>query len=120
MVGLSMETWNTEWAALMVSGRQSVKDCRLGWAIISYGLRYFLESFFDGRVVQKYCNLTNTNCLTWKSGGCCRRESAEGWYCLWALAISSLSVSCRLSRLSTKSQTREEAISRSGYTLRLG
>jgi len=48
VASLSIETWNTGWAALMVSGRQSVKDCTLGWAIISYGPRYFLESFFDG------------------------------------------------------------------------
>jgi len=46
--GSSIETWNTGWMALMVSGRQSVKDCRLDWAIISYGPRYFSESFFDG------------------------------------------------------------------------
>jgi len=51
VAGLSIETWNTGWAALMVFGRRSVKDCKLGWAIISYGPRYFLESFFDGRVV---------------------------------------------------------------------
>jgi len=69
--GSSIETRNTGWTALMVSGRRSVKDCRLGWAIISYGPRYFLESFFDGRVVRKYCDLTNTDCPTWKSGGCC-------------------------------------------------
>ena len=61
----------------MVSGRWSVKDCGLGWAIISYGPRYFLESFFDGRVIQKYCDLTNTDCPTWKSGGCRRHKSAE-------------------------------------------
>ena len=78
MAGSSIETWNTGWMALMVSGRQSVKDCRLGWAIILYGSRYFLESFFDGRVVWKYCDLTNTDCPTWKSGGCCQCESAEG------------------------------------------
>ena len=116
----SIETWNTGWIALMVSRRQSVKNCRLGWAIISYGLRYFSESFFDGRVVWKYYNLTNTNCLTWKSGGSCWWESAEGWYCLWALAISSLSMSCSLLRLSTKSQAQKETISHSKYTLKLG
>jgi len=30
MAGLSIETWNTGYMALMVSGRQSVKDCGLG------------------------------------------------------------------------------------------
>jgi len=64
VAGSSIETWNTEWVALMVSRRQSVKDCGLGWAIILYGPRYFSESFFDGRVVQKYCDLTNTDCPT--------------------------------------------------------
>ena len=120
MDGLSIETWNMGWTALMVSRRRSVKNCGLGWAIISYGPRYFLESFFDRRVVQKYCDLTNTDSPIWKFGGCCWRESAEGWYCLWALVISSLSVLCNLSRLTTKSWAREEAISRSGYTMRLG
>jgi len=62
----------------------------------------------------------NTGCLTWKSSGCCQRELAEGWYCIWALAISSLRVLCSSSRSTTKSQAREEAISRSGYTKRLG
>jgi len=78
VAGSSIETWNTGWMALMVSRRWSVKGCGLGWAIISYGPRYFSESFFDGRVVWKYCDLTNTDCPTWKSGGCCRRELAEG------------------------------------------
>jgi len=64
VAGSSIETWNTGWVALIVSGRQSVKDCGLGWAIISYGPRYFSESFFDGQVVRKYCDLTNTDCLT--------------------------------------------------------
>jgi len=85
-----------------------------------YGPRYFSESFFDGRVVRKYCDLTNTDCLAWKSGGCCQQESAEGLYCLWALAISSLSVLCSSSRSIMKSWAQEEAISRSGYTKRLG
>ena len=71
VAGLSIEIWNTGWVVFMVSRRQSVKDCGLGWAIISYGPRYFLESFFDRRVVRKYYDLTNTNCSTWKSGGCC-------------------------------------------------
>ena len=48
-----------------------------------------------------------------------RVSRGEGWYCLWALAISSLSMSCSLLRLSMKSQAQEEAISCSGYTLRL-
>ena len=39
----SIETWNTRWTALIVSGRQSVKDCGLGWVIILYDLRYFSE-----------------------------------------------------------------------------
>jgi len=117
--GSSIETWNMGWTALMVSGRWSMKDCGLGWAIISYGPRYFSKSFFDGCVVQKYCDLTNTDPPTWKSGGCCWRESAEGWYCLWALAISSLSILCNSSRSTMKSQAREEAMSRSGYTMRL-
>ena len=116
VAGSSIETWNTGWTALIVSGRRSVNDCGLSWAIISYGLRYFSESFFDGRVVQKYCNLTNTDCPAWKSGGCCQWESVEGLYCLWALAISSLSVLCSSSRSITKSQAREEAISCSGVT----
>jgi len=30
VAGSSIEIWNTGWAALMVSGRQSVKDCGLG------------------------------------------------------------------------------------------
>ena len=30
IAGSSIETWNTRWAALMMSGRQSVKDCELG------------------------------------------------------------------------------------------
>jgi len=85
-----------------------------------YGPRYFSESFFDGHVIWKYCDLTNTDCPAWKSGGCCRRESAEGLYCLWALAISVLSVLCSSSRSITKSRAREEAISHSGYTKRLG
>ena len=97
-----------------------MKDCGLGWAIISYGPRYFSESFFDRRVVRKYYDLTNTDCPAWKSGGCCRRESVEGLYCLWALVISSLSVLCSSSRSITKSWAREEAISGSGYTKRLG
>ena len=120
VAGSSMETWNTGWTALMVSGRRSVNDCGLGWAIILYGLRYFSESFFNGRVIWKYCDLTNTTCPAWKSSSCCRQESAEGLYCLWALAISSLSVLCSSSRSITKSRTREEAISRSRYTKRLG
>ena len=120
VAGSSIETWNTGWTALMVSGRWSVNDCRLGQAIILYSPRYFSESFFDGRVIRKYCDLTNTACPTWKSGGCCRRELVEGLYCLWVLAISSLSVLCSLSRSVTKSRAREEAISRSGYTKRLG
>ena len=78
VAGLSIETWNTGWAAFMVSGRRSVKDCGLGWAIISYGPRYFSESFFDGQVVQKYCDLTNADCSTWKSSGCCWCELAKG------------------------------------------
>jgi len=90
--------------ALIVSGRQRLNDCVLGRAIISYGPRYFSESFFDGRVVWKYCDLTNTDCPTWKSGACCQRESVEGLYCLWALAISSLSVLCSSSRSTTKSR----------------
>jgi len=92
----------------------------LGRAIISYGPRYFSESFFDGRVVWKYCDLTNTGSPTWKSGDCCRRELVEGWYCLWALAISSLSMLCSSSRLTTKLRAREKAISHSRYTKRLG
>ena len=119
VVGSSMETWNTGWTAFMVSGRRRVNDCRLGWAIISYGPRYFSESFFDGHVVRKYCDLTNTGCPTWKSGGCCRRELAKGLYCICALAISSLRVPYSPSRSTTKSRAREEAISHSGYTKRL-
>ena len=78
-----------------------------------------MESFFDGHVVRKYCDLTNTGCPTWKSGGCCRQELVEGWYCICALAISSLRVPCSSSRSTTKSRARKEAISRSGYTKRL-
>ena len=78
VAGSSIETWNTGWAALMVSGRRSVKDCGLGWAIVSYGPRYFSESFFDRRVVWKYCDLTNTDCLTWSLGGYHQCESVEG------------------------------------------
>ena len=115
-----IEMWNMGWTALMVSRRWSVNDYRLGWVIISYGPRYFLESFFNGRVVWKYCDLTNTDCPTWKSGCCCQQELVEGWYCLWTLAISSLSMLCSSSRSTIKSQAREEAISRSRYTLRLG
>ena len=120
MASLSIEMWNMEWTALMVSERQSMKDCRLGWAIISYGPRYFSESFFDRCVVWKYCDLTNTDSLIWKSSGCCQQESAESWYCFWALVIFSLSMLCSSSRLTMKSQVWEKAISRSGYTMRLG
>ena len=120
MDGSSIEMWNTGWMALIVSGRQSMKDCGLGWAIISYGPRYFLESFFNGRVVWKYCDLMNTDSPIWKFGDCCQQESVEGWYYLWALAISSLSVLCNSLRLTTKSRAWKEAISCSGYTMRLG
>ena len=34
------------------------EECDLGIAITSYGPRFFLESFFDGRVVWKYLALT--------------------------------------------------------------
>jgi len=120
MAGSSIETWNMGWTALMVSRRRRVNDYGLGWAIISYGPRYFSESFFNRCVVWKYCDLTNTDCLTWKSGGCCQWELVEGWYCIYALAISSLRVLCSSSRSIVKSWVQEEAISHSRYTKRLG
>jgi hypothetical protein len=53
VVGSSMEMWNTGWTEHMELGRQSVKECIPGHAMISYGLRYFSESFLDSLVVQK-------------------------------------------------------------------
>jgi len=53
VAGLSMDTWKTGWTEHMESGRQRVNDRVSGWAMISQGLRYFSESFFEGRVVWK-------------------------------------------------------------------
>jgi len=47
MAGSSIDTWKTGWTEHIDSGRQRMNDSILGWEIISQGLRYLLESFFE-------------------------------------------------------------------------
>ena len=51
----------------MESGRWIVNDSELTCVMIGYGPRFFLESFLEGQVNQKYLALTYTWLLTLKS-----------------------------------------------------
>jgi hypothetical protein len=61
----------------MELGRQSMNECIPGRAMISYGLRYFSESFLDGLVVRKNWALTKTLLPTANSGAESQHESAD-------------------------------------------
>ena len=69
----SRDTWKTGWIVWRCSGSHKVNECVPGWAMMLKGLRYFLESFLDGRVVQMYSALTNTCWPTRKSSAGKRR-----------------------------------------------
>ncbi len=56
--GSNWDMWKTGWMEWKCWGRQRVNEHELGIVIISYGPRFFSESFFDGQVVQKYFALT--------------------------------------------------------------
>ena len=50
---LSIDIWKTEWTECIDSERQKINNSIPGQEIILQSLRYFLESFFEGQVVQK-------------------------------------------------------------------
>ena len=77
------------WTEFMESGSWSVKEWEPACAMIVYGPRFFLESFFEGHIEQKYLALTNTWSLTLKSGARVCRASAGPWYHCWMWAIFS-------------------------------
>src|SRR5258705_13814766 len=56
--GSNWDMWKTGWMEQKCWGRRRVNKCEPGIAIISYGPRFFSESFFDGQVVWKYFTLT--------------------------------------------------------------
>jgi hypothetical protein len=55
--------------ACIVVGRQSVQNRGPTWLMISKGPRYFLESFFEGQVVQKNFAFTKALSPTLNSRG---------------------------------------------------
>ena len=75
--GSNMETWKTRCTARRLSGSCKVTEWEPGQAIISYGPRYFSESFLEGLVVRKNCALTNVWLPILNSGAGLCWESAE-------------------------------------------
>jgi hypothetical protein len=69
VLGSSMETWKTGCTACIVVGRRSVQDRGPTWLMMSKGPRYFSESFFEGRVVQKNFAFTKALSPTLNSKG---------------------------------------------------
>ena len=63
----------------MESGRQIVNDSEPTCTMIRYGPRFFLESFLEGQVDQKYLALTYTWLPTLKSGTGEHLASAGPW-----------------------------------------
>jgi hypothetical protein len=79
VLGSSIETWKTGCTACIVVGRQSVQDRGPTWLMISKGFRYFSESFFEGRVVQKNFAFTKALSPTLNFGGGIQFLSADCW-----------------------------------------
>jgi len=48
VVNMNINIWKTEWTEHIDSRKQRVNKRVLGWEMILYGPRYFLESFFKG------------------------------------------------------------------------
>src|SRR5215510_6753716 len=82
--------------------------------MISYGPRYFSDSFLDGLVVRKNWDLTKTFWPILKSGAGSRCTSANRCIRCWALVISACNVLWSSCRSIANSLARVDATSRSG------
>ena len=55
---MSWETWKMGCTDFIVSGSQSMKKWVLGCTMIAKGLRFLLESFFEGHIDLLYLSFT--------------------------------------------------------------